>query len=59
MLVQWACTWIPNSLCNEGALKEYNGEIVVEEAIVVAAVDQTLGSGKPKKKRKRVKNCGW
>jgi hypothetical protein len=42
-------------LCDEGALKEHNGEIVVEEAMVVAAVDQTLGSGEPKKKRKRVR----
>jgi|LauGreDrversion4_1035100.scaffolds.fasta_scaffold248775_2 hypothetical protein len=55
MLVQWACTCIPISLCDEGALKEHNGEIVVEEAMVVAAVDQTLGSGEPKKKRKRVR----
>ena len=59
MLVQWACTWVPIEFCDGDAMAEYNGDVVVEDAKIVAAVDQTLGVDVAKAKTKRARNRKW
>ena len=54
MLVQWACTWEPVDQVDEGALADFDGE-VAEVPVNPAPLDQSLGTGKPKKKAKQ--NC--
>ncbi len=58
-----ACTWSPVELCDAGALQEYDGDVIVEDAdaATAVAVDQSLKVAPANKDRRRgvVKNRGW
>jgi hypothetical protein len=62
MLVQWACTWSPVELCDAGAVADYDGDTIIEAAVDLPAVVQTLAAvaeAVPKVQKRRVKRKNW